>query len=401
MKVSNRWTAAAIVAVLAVGTPSLAATPKAGAACPSVNKIVKVKTTNFKCTKKGKKLVWVATTVSVVAPTKPPVPAPEPAPSETPTPAPTETATPAPAPAWVALPPSSTAADAWARSGWTKPSSGAVTTAAATKEFLSYIATVRNPNAQVTIWAEPGSDPTLVDWVTKGSAVVARSFEVHAPLDQFNDVIAVSRKYLVDTFTKLYDDRYADAQAGAFDSGNPAWGGRTSNAWAMSTIINGKMMINDKPGMAQTSGHEYFHAIQENFVNASGSNCGACGTPQWFWEGPAMFVGLQTASSLGIIDYSNEGRPVMLSRVNNAPTGKLKLSQVSENTPPSIDPYGIGDVATEFLVANVGMKKFIDIYRQLGYNDFPTAFEKATGVPLTDFYLMFEDARSDLGVPQK
>jgi hypothetical protein len=114
-----------------------------------------------------------------------------------------------------------------------------------------------------------------------------------------------------------------------------------------------------------------------------------------------MFVGLQTASSLGIIDYSNEGRPVMLSRVNNAPTGKLKLSQVSENTPPSIDPYGIGDVATEFLVANVGMKRFIDIYRQLGYNDFPTAFEKATGVPLTDFYLMFEDARSDLGVPQK
>lgn len=397
MKISKAITAATLAALLLVGSPSVAATPKAGTACPTANKVVKVKTTNFTCTKKGKKLVWVATAATVVAPIKQPVPAPEPSDSQTPAPAPTET--PAPAPTFVALAPSATAADAWKRSGWTKPGSISTTAASATKEFKAYIATVRNPNAKVTIWAEAGTDPTLLDWVTKGGNLVASTFEVPMPMDQFNDVLATSRKFLVDTFTKLYDDRYADSQAGAFDSGNPAWGGRTSNAWAVSTIVKQDMMTRDKAGMAQTAGHEYFHAIQENYLNISGSNCGPCGTPQWFWEGPAMFVGLQTASHLGFVDYATEGRPVMVNRVTNQPTAKLKLSQVAENTPPSIDPYGIGEVATEFLVANVGMKKFVDIYRQLGYNDFPTAFEKATGVPLADFYLMFEDARADLGVP--
>jgi hypothetical protein len=250
------------------------------------------------------------------------------------------------------------------------------------------------------VWAETGADPVLVNWVTKGSQLVASTFETPGAMNQFNDVLAVSRSYLVDTFTKLYDSRYADSQAGAWDSSNPAWGGRTSNAWSIANITKNNGMVNDRVGMAQTSGHEYFHAIQENFVNASGTNCGPCGTPQWFWEGPAMFVGLQTANQLGFIDYSEDGRPTSVNRVHRFPTAKLKLEEVSVNTPPTVDPYGIGEIATEFLVANVGMTKFVDIYRQIGTGaSFAVAFEKATGVPLADFYLMFEDARADLGIP--
>jgi hypothetical protein len=67
----------------------------------------------------------------------------------------------------------------------------------------------------------------------------------------------------------------------------------------------------------------------------------------------------------------------------------------------SSDPYGIGAIATEFLVANVGMEKFMNVYNNLGKNiKFPDAFKSATGVDLADFYAMFEEIRSTLGTPK-
>jgi len=78
----------------------------------------------------------------------------------------------------------------------------------------------------------------------------------------------------------------------------------------------------------------------------------------------------------------------------------LKLSEVTKND-GSADPYGIGAIATEFLVANVGMEKFMDIYSNLGKNmKFTDAFKSATGVELADFYTMFEEVRADLGTPR-
>ena len=403
-----------LATTLTVGTmPAMAVAPKPGAACSTAGKTVVQGRTTLKCTKSGKTLKWVAQ--------KPQVTgtggssqgsssgggttsggtaqggttqgggtagsdAIEPKPN-------TDTFTPATH--------SENADAAWVKAGWTRPTSAESVTAAATKSFTNYVATTRFPNDKVEIFAESGADSALVDWVTKGATLVATTFEKPASLPVFNDVIAVSRDYLVSTFTKLYDGGYANAQAGAWDSGNPAWGGRTSNAWSMANIIKNNGMTNDRAGMAQTAGHEYFHAIQENFVNASGTNCGSCGFPQWFWEGPAMFVGLETSAALGFDPYAH-GRSVMLDRVNPGPTGKLSLKQVDVNTPPSVDPYGIGEIATEFLVANVGMSKFIDIYRWAGKGkSFEESFERATNVPLADFYLMFEDARATLGAPKQ
>lgn len=402
--ISRKFVGALVsVAIISASTTAVAASPKAGASCAGAGKVVVVGSNKLTCVKVGKKLVWKATkssTASVPAPlptpTKVDEATPEPSPSQTPSPTPEPSATFSP------LKPSASAAEAWSRSGWQKPTGSEAVSAAATAAFNAYVGTIRNPGAKVTIWAEAGSDQTLVGWVTKASALIATTFETPYAIDNFNDVIAVTRGYLVDTFTRLYDAGYANAQAGAWDNGSPAWGGRVSNGWSMGNITKNNSMVNDRSGMAQTAGHEYFHAIQENFVNNSGTNCGPCGTPQWFWEGPAMFVGLESAANLGFINYATDGRAVMLNRVHRQPTGKLALADVSVNTPPSIDPYGIGEIATEFLVANVGMAKFVDVYRQVGKGaSFPIAFEKATGVPLADFYLMFEDARAELGIPKE
>jgi cytochrome b involved in lipid metabolism len=78
---------------------------------------------------------------------------------------------------------------------------------------------------------------------------------------------------------------------------------------------------------------------------------------------------------------------------------KLPLSEVKKNDKDT-DPYGLGEVATEFIVANVGIEKLLAIYAALGQGKtFAQAFEAGTGVKLDDFYSMFEESRSTLGVP--
>ncbi len=60
-------------------------------------------------------------------------------------------------------------------------------------------------------------------------------------------------------------------------------------------------------------------------------------------------------------------------------------------------------IERENLIAydNVGMAKFVNVYAQIGTGkSFKDAFKAATGVALSDFYLMFEDARATLGAPR-
>ncbi len=147
--------------------------------------------------------------------------------------------------------------------------------------------------------------------------------------------------------------------------------------------------------MKQTPAHEFFHSVQERAVGS----CVSCGTPQWFWEGPAVFVGTQGSNQLGFNKYT-DARNWMLDRTKHPGTVKLKLEEVTLND-GSMDPYGIGAIATEFLVANVGMAKFVNVYAQIGTGkSFKDAFKAATGVALSDFYLMFEDSRAVLGAPK-
>jgi hypothetical protein len=354
-------------------TPSQAAV-QAGASCTKagVKSVSSGKT--FTCVKSGKKFVWN----KGVAVTKPSV-----ASSPTPTPTPT---------------PEIVYATLWEKYKWSKPTSSASVATAATESFKAYASTNRSPSTTVKIVAQDGVDPTLLKWVTDGSTFVSKVFTYPQQSGPFVAVIAKDKVFAEKAYNENGYTKDAKSLADYFDKA-PAHGG-PPNTYNNTMIMSKGLLVGDKVGIMQMPGHETFHFIQKSIAGKSATPDGLGIAPQWFWEGPSVFIGLQSANQLSLLDYATEGREFAVKRSISPNVRSLKLSEVTKND-GSADPYGIGAIATEFLVANVGMEKFIDIYINLGKKkSFADSFKTATGVELADFYTMFEEIRSAIGVPR-
>jgi len=238
----------------------------------------------------------------------------------------------------------------------------------------------------------------LLKWVTDGSAFVSKVFGYPQLPGPFVAVIAKDKVFAEKAYNENGYTKDAKSLANYFDKA-PAHGG-PPNTYNNTMITSKGLLVSDKIGMMQMPGHETFHFIQESIVGASATPDGLGIAPQWFWEGPAVFVGLQTANQLSLAEYATEGRTFAVKRSISGPVKSLKLSEVTKNDASS-DPYGIGAIATEFLVANIGMEKFMSVYINLGKKmKFPDAFKSATGVEIADFYAMFEGVRAELGTPR-
>ena len=156
-----------------------------------------------------------------------------------------------------------------------------------------------------------------------------------------------------------------------------------------------------RPSDLQTAAHEYFHSIQAKLSN--GANWPSR-VPTWFIEGGAYFIGISFNDLSGVSTYIQGRNEEVLGRDYQVKK-YVPLSQYTYlNFNPLSNyenPYGIGCIATEFIVASVGIESYLDIYRNLGLGkDFNASFEKATGVPLSDFYEKFEIVRDKVGMPR-
>ncbi len=353
----------------------VSAAAKAGGTCSKAGITSVAASKTYTCVKSGKKLVWNKG-VAVAASN------------------PTPTATPTTAANYATL---------WEKYSWVKPTSSSSVVTAATEKFSAYVAVTRTNSTVIKIAAQDGSDQTLVSWVKDAANLVAKAFVYPKLSKPFLEVIGIDRAWVEKTYI---DNGYSANEAKndrgrAFDEGAPAFGGSTTNTYNMGVITRNNSLVTDKLGTMQMPGHEFFHAVQERISGGVPSPDGLGIAPQWFWEGPATFIGLQTASYLGLADYTAEGREFAVARSNQPSTKSSLLSEATKNTgsPDAIDPYGIGAIATEFLVANVGMEKCMDIYTNLGKKkSFADSFKIATGVELTDFYAMFEEVRPVLGI---
>ena len=369
-----------VALLLTLPLTPLQAAVKAGDTCKKagVKSVAAGKT--FTCIKSGKKFVWD----KGVAVTKP---------SAGSTPSATPSATPTPTPT-----PEIVYATIWEKYKWSKPTSSASVATAATEKFKTYAATNRSPSTTVKIVAQEGVDANLLKWVTDGSAFVSKVFAYPQLSAPFVAVIAKDKEFAEKAYNDNGYTRDAKSLANYFDKA-PAHGG-PPNTYNNTMITSKGLLVSDKIGMMQMPGHETFHFIQQSIAGKSATPDGLGIAPQWFWEGPSVFIGLQAANHLSLLDYATEGRAFSVKRATGADVKSLKLSEVTKNN-GSADPYGIGAIATEFLVANVGMEKFMDVYNNLGKNmKFTDAFKAGTGVELADFYTMFEEVRADLGTPR-
>jgi hypothetical protein len=394
---------AALTVLVLVSSPLQAsAAVKAGATCTKAGTISTVKGIKYTCVKSGKKLVWNKGVKVVVAATPTPTPTvtatPTPMPSPTPTVTPTATPTPTPTPT-----PTKTFNSLWEKYDLTKPTSAAEVIKKATDNFKSYTSVIRNPNQEVKFYAQPGVDETLINWVKEGSIYVARRFEYPALPSTFSSIIAIDKTWLEATYLAAgFPANKAKGQAEGFCGGAPACGSADSNLWNYSVIQKSNALVNNKVGLAQTPGHELFHAIHG--ILAKGTRADVAGTniPNWYIEGPAMFVGLQTSGVLGFADYLSLGRPSMTDRFKNGKGTNLTstLSEFKAND-GVVDPYAIGFAASEFLVSQVGVEKMVNVYAALGQGkNFEAAFKQGTGIELVDFFAMFEEIRGTLGFPK-
>jgi len=155
-----------------------------------------------------------------------------------------------------------------------------------------------------------------------------------------------------------------------------------------------------RPSDLQTAAHEYFHVIQAKL--SAGANW-ATRTPTWFIEGGAYYVGISFSDASGISTYMRGRDEEVLQRDYQSKKHVPLENYTYQNFIPSVryeNPYGIGCIATEYIVASVGMERYLNIYRSLGLGkDFTSSFEAATGMPLTDFYAKFEIIRDKVGMP--
>ncbi len=299
-------------------------------------------------------------------------------------------------------------ANVWERNGWTKPTLATTVATAATAAFADYVKTVRTPNQVLAFEIQPGAEPFWTEWITQGVTLIARSFSYPKFVSPYTAIAGVDRTWFVDTFTRLYGSATGVGQGRTWDTGSVAWGPTatvTTNSWSLGNIRQQNAVQTNFAGMAQTAGHEFFHIVQRYLAGRPSADYTRMDPPssfpQWLWEGAATFIGHQTSNHLGFNSYTTSARPTMVMRANQRPTSTMRLEQVVSNTPPTVDPYGIGFIGTEFLVAQVGVEKFTTIYRGVGSGlSLPDAFAAATGVSLADFFEMFEDVRATLGTPR-
>ena len=150
-------------------------------------------------------------------------------------------------------------------------------------------------------------------------------------------------------------------------------------------------------GRRSIPAHEIFHTVQFSLLGYNVERIGP-GHPQrvprWFMEGTANYFGYYMVQKLGFDSYEN-GRNSQI-RFNSEYRNVKPLSTYDNF---ESNPYGIGQAATEYIIASVGFESLLNIFKFTGTEGtFSAGFKKATGIELSEFYSKFEDARSSMQI---
>ena len=150
-------------------------------------------------------------------------------------------------------------------------------------------------------------------------------------------------------------------------------------------------------GRRSIPAHELFHTVQDSILGYDITRIGPDHprqVPRWIVEGSANYFGYYLVEKLGFDSYEN-GRNNQV-RFNSE---YQKVKPLSTYDDYESNPYGIGQAATEYIIASVGFESLLNIFRYTGTEGtFSAGFKKATGIELSEFYSKFEVARSSMQI---
>jgi hypothetical protein len=141
-----------------------------------------------------------------------------------------------------------------------------------------------------------------------------------------------------------------------------------------------------------TTPHELFHIVQDSLDKGPGGQVLPPGNPfyrpVWLVEGSAQFMGKAIVAYRGY-------RPYWGNHFNAAATDAAAEDFIlgrHEVYVGSGDPYNYGSLATEYIIASVGVEALMNIWKIAGQGaSFEDAFEEALGISVPDFYAAYDD----------
>ena len=174
-------------------------------------------------------------------------------------------------------------------------------------------------------------------------------------------------------------------------------------------VLNDCLLSKCPPNFPYILPHEYFHLVQLNLADNVegqhwnyGSEEAKNSFPHWLVEGSANFIASAIASIYLDGKYSEFRRP----SISNRTEWRNALVDYEVVTPDQgwdeirTYSYNIGHIATEYIVASIGFKKFLEIWKDYAVTkNFYLSFERITGISTTTFYSKFESARQSLRIP--
>ena len=137
--------------------------------------------------------------------------------------------------------------------------------------------------------------------------------------------------------------------------------------------------------------HELFHIVQDTLDEGPGGQVLPPGNPLyrpvWLTEGSAQFMGEAIVAYRGYQPYWGNH---FNASASDAAEEDFILSR-HETFAWSNDPYNYGSLATEYIVASVGVEPLMNIWKLAGEGaSFEDAFEEALGISVQDFYAAYD-----------
>ena len=145
--------------------------------------------------------------------------------------------------------------------------------------------------------------------------------------------------------------------------------------------------------------HEMYHSVQDVLDPNPMGQISRVGEPThrplWFWEGGAEFFGYAVGDYVGVASYYVSPWEWWY----YLPNPELGLEIFSERDKFAVPPegYWMGQIATEYIVANVGVEGMLRISQGLSEDlTWEESFEFGTGLSLEEFYPLFNRAYQNI-----